>query len=440
MTFLTFSSALSAACALAVPITLYGATAQAPPSSAPAPVEATSTPASDAIEVARTALNSGEPSAAKHVALATAYSRRARETAGPEWYDRSDEELVKALELAPDDFAALRMQIWNQLGRHEFQDAYTAALALNLRAKDDVLTYGLIVDAAMELGRYEEAENAAQWMLNLRPGTPIAMTRVSYLREQFGDIRGSIEAMLAAFHSTRPSDAEDAAWILTHLAHLELERGDTKAAKDYAGSALILFPDYHYALGVMGDIFEAEGDHESARTRLAKRYEVASHPENLYRLAVATEAAGATEEAETMFAEFEKAALAESENVDNANLELVEYWTDHVGSPEAIARALELVSKRARRRSDVPTLSALAWSQHRAGDSKVAWDTISKALAVGSVNARLRFRAGEIALAAGHPERAEEQYQIAMQTAPRSRFGREALEAIKRLPARSSAE
>lgn len=431
---------------LAVPIALHAATSQAAGEAQQEKPQASisdrpsPTPATIAIQTAKEALQDGSPTAEEYLALATAYSRRARETADPEWYDRSDAELAKALAIMPGDFASQRMQVWNQLGRHEFQDAYKAALKLNLRAKDDVLTYGLIVDAAMEIGRYEEAENAAQWMLNLRPGTPIAMTRVSYLREQFGDLPGAIEAMRAAFHSTRPSDAEDAAWILTHLAHLELERGDTEKAKNYADAALVHFPEYHYALGELGEIHGATGDQVAALDALTQRYEVAPHPENLYHVAVATEAAGNPDQARGMFEEFETAALAESQNVDNANLELIEYWSEHVGTEQAIAKALALSRARAEERSDIPTLHALAWTQHKSGDSEEAWATIRRALEVGTVDAKLRFHAGEIAEAAGHADLAEEQYQTAMQTSPQSKFGRLALDALKRLPEGDSAE
>jgi len=390
------------------------------PASGAAKPEETSAPtqAERAIERARTTVERSPDAPGSHVALGVAMSRRARETADPEWYDRSDEALDRALELAPEHFVALRQKVWNQLGRHEFADALEAAEELNERAKDDVATYGLLVDANVELGRYAEAEEAAQWMLNLRQGTPAAMTRVSYLREQFGDLTGASAAMTMAFHSTRPSDTEDRAWILTHLAHLESERGRAGRASVYAENALELFPGYHYALAELARARADAGEDEAARDLLARRYEVAPHPENLYALAVATERCGDPDAAEAMYEEFEEAALGESENVDNANLSLAEYWLDHVGSEAATARALALMEARAEVRRDIPTLEMLAWSQHRAGDHGAAWETIGEALEVGTTSPSLRLKAGDIAAAAGLREDAEEQWEMVIRTAP----------------------
>ena len=53
----------------------------------------------------------------------------------------------------------------------------TRAQALNKRAPDDLLVYGLLGDAHLELGEYPEAEEALQWMMNLRPGNVAGLTR-----------------------------------------------------------------------------------------------------------------------------------------------------------------------------------------------------------------------------------------------------------------------
>ena len=57
-----------------------------------------------------------------------------------------------------------------------------------------MLVYGFLVDAYAELGDYAEAEKAAQWMLDLRPGNVPGLTRAAYLRELFGDLDGRARA------------------------------------------------------------------------------------------------------------------------------------------------------------------------------------------------------------------------------------------------------
>lgn len=61
--------------------------------------------------------------------------------------------------------------MWLLPGRHQFPAAIEAAKILNKKVPDDILVYGFRTDATAELGDYDAAENAAQWMLKLRPGT-----------------------------------------------------------------------------------------------------------------------------------------------------------------------------------------------------------------------------------------------------------------------------
>jgi len=384
------------------------------------------TPAQHAIEVARMVLEVSETSFESHNALAAALSRRARETADSAWYDRSDEALARSLELMPGNFPAECQRVWNQLGRHEFERALVGARALNARAKDDVFVYGLLVDANVELGDYAAAEEAAQWMLNLRPGTPAATTRVSYLRELFGDIDGAVQAMTMAYHSTRPTDVEDRAWMLTHLAHLEVERGKASLAVTLADEALALFPGYHYALAERARAYLLQGNNRAATQDLRRRFEVSPHPENGFELACALATAGEEDEARALFEAFEEAALAESQNDDNANLQLVEYWLERTEDPARWKQALELTTARCTKRRDVLTLEHHAWALHRNGDDAAAQDVIAKALEVGTVSARLRQRAGAIAAALGDVEAARREMQVAYEQSPRSTAGRAA--------------
>jgi hypothetical protein len=75
------------------------------------------------------------------------------------------------------------------------------------------MIYGFLTDANVELGNYKEAEEAAQRMLDLRPGNLPGVTRAAYLRELFGDVDGALELMNMALQSTPTTEAEDAAWI-----------------------------------------------------------------------------------------------------------------------------------------------------------------------------------------------------------------------------------
>jgi tetratricopeptide (TPR) repeat protein len=275
---------------------------------------------------------------------------------------------------------------------------------------DDVMVYGFLTDANVELGNYDEAEKSAQLMLNLRPGNSPGVTRAAYLRELFGDVDGALELMNMALESTSPTEVEDSAWILAQMGHLQLSAGRLNDAEKNLQQALTLFPGYHYALGNLAKVKIAEKRYDEAVQSLQQRYEGAPHAENLYDLAEALQFDGRAEEAKRAFAEFEQKSLAETNRADNSNRELIFYYADHAQQP---LQALEVANREFARRHDVYTLDAYAWSLHVNGRNQEARQHIEAVLAVGIRDAKIMRHAGEIALAAGDQLAAQKYFQQA---------------------------
>ena len=180
---------------------------------------------------------------------ALALSCRARETSDVKFYSQAEEALQKSFAIAPGNFDGERIHVWLLLGKHEFAAALAEATKLNKKMPDDVMVYGFLTDANVELGNYDAAEKACQRMLDLRTGNLPAVTRAAYLRELFGETDGGLELMNIAFQSTPPAQAEDSAWILTQMAHLYLSTGNLDKSEKLSRQALAMFPGYHYALG-----------------------------------------------------------------------------------------------------------------------------------------------------------------------------------------------
>jgi tetratricopeptide (TPR) repeat protein len=374
-------------------------------------------PAEQQIGAARAAIAAapGDPEA--HVALALALARRARETADSALYADGHAAIDQALAIDPGHYEAEKIRVWLLLGQHDFASALERAKALNKRMPDDVLVYGFLVDAHAELGQYQEAEEAAQWMLDLRQGNIPGLTRAAYLREMFGDVEGAIELMDAAFHRTRPTETEDRAWLLVQLAHLKRMSGALADAETLARQALDLFPGYHYALGELGRVKVAERKHDEAVGWFRRHYAAAPHPENLFTLGEALALSGQTAEASRTFAEFEAAALEESDGVDNANRELVAYYVDHASMP---ADALRIATLELARRRDVYTLDAYAWALRANGRHAEARQIMEEALAVGIRDPRILYHAGAIAAAQRDVASATKYLDAALQQAPQS--------------------
>jgi tetratricopeptide (TPR) repeat protein len=369
-----------------------------------APAEPKLSPAECSVQAAKKLIEKNPKNFEAYNALALALSRRARETSDVTFYTQAEEALQESFAISPDNFDGQRIHVWLLLGRHEFAAALDEAKKLNKKLPDDVMLYGFLTDANVELGNYTDAERAAQWMLDLRPGNLPGLTRAAYLRELYGDIDGALELMSIAYQSTPPSEVEDGAWIVTQMAHLNLAEGQLGEAERLLHQSLTMFPGYHYALGNLAKVRIQQKRYAEAVDLLKQRYEKAPHAENLYDVAEALQVAGQTREAEKAFAEFEQRSLLETNRADNSNRELIFYYADHAHEP---VKALQVAEREYARRHDVYTLDAYAWALHRNGKDFEARKQIEAALSVGVRDAKVFAHAGEIVIGLGDRTSAE---------------------------------
>lgn len=364
--------------------------------------------------------------------LAIAFARRARETGDPSFYTKARQALSKSFQIAPDNFEGRKARTWVLLGMHEFSAALAEAKKLSREMPDDLQVYGYLADAHVELGNYREAEEAAQWMLDMRPGAIPGLTRAAYLRELFGDIEGALELMNTAFTQTSPNEVEDRAWILTQMAHLDSSRGKLDYAEQLLNAALRLFPDYHYALGQQAQLRIMQGRFAEAIALQKKRYAIAPHPENLFEVAQALERAGQKQAAATAYAEFARAARTEMNSLDNANRELIYYFLGAGNSPAEALRVAELEISRKR---DVYTLNAYAWALYRLGRYAEARTQIKAALSVGIRDANMLYRAGAIEAKLKNHKAAKQFFEQSLETNTRSDSASAARSALAQLSA-----
>lgn len=374
-------------------------------------------PAEQKIDLARKAIAANPKNADAHNALALALARRARETSRHEWHEQASAAIQESLRLAPDNFEARKIETWILLGRHRFARALEQARALNKRMPDDVFVYALLTDACIEMGEYAEAEKAAQWALDLRPGDTSALTRAAYLRELLGDIQGAIDLMQSAYTKTPPSEVEDRAWILCQFAYLELLRGAPDVAERALTDALQLFPNYHYALANLVKAHTARGRYDEAVAVARVFYKSAPHPGNLFVLGQALARAGRMDEARTAFSDFEKQAIREAMAADNANREMAFYYADFAGNAE---QALRFAALEMKRRQDIGTRHAYAWALHVSGRYAEARGEMEKVLAVGIRDPVIFYHAGAIAAKLDDRVTAERYLQASLTLASQS--------------------
>jgi len=345
-----------------------------------------------------------------YTALGFALCHRGQETSDVSLYSEADEALRTALQISPDNFEARKAQVCVLLGHHAFARARELAMILNKRIPDDVMVYGLLVDANAALGNYPEAENAAQWMLNLRPGNTPAFLHAADLREVFGEPEGAIQLLKIVLDATPATDVEARVNVLTQMARVSLEMGNLTSAESMSERALSLQPENRRALLALAEVRLLQGKPSDSVQLLQQSYQSLPQTKTLYALAEAMEAAAMQDEAKRTFAEFERRATSEFSDPDNANRELIFYYADHANNA---AKALQIGELEVARRRDVHTLDAYAWALYKNGRYAEAKKQMDLLLKVGVREAPVFYHAGEIELRLGNSTHAEHYFQEA---------------------------
>ena len=368
----------------------------------PALAVAGPTPADQAVAAAERRLGEQQDRPDVYVELAMAFMKKSRESGDPGYYARAAAALGRALALDPDDYPALRVRPWVLLGQHDFRGALAAAERARELEPGDWWNYGTLADAEIELGDYDRAADAAQRMVDLRPGLP-AYTRAAFLRALFGDRAGAIDILGLAVAAGTPQDPETLAWTLVHLGHEHFALADLEAAAAAYTRALAVFPGYYLALGALGRVRAAEGRLDDAVALYRRAVEQIPAPDLVGALGDVYAAAGRADEAERQYALVDYMGDVADATRSSYGRQIALFYCDH---DRRLAAALRLAEQEAATRGGIYTDDALAWALHKNGRATEAVRAAHRALHLGTEDALLEYHAGAIVAAAGHSRRA----------------------------------
>jgi tetratricopeptide (TPR) repeat protein len=347
--------------------------------------------------------------------LARAFLQKVRETADPTLYTKADQLLADVAEQGADDPRVLIAQGTLALARHQFSDALDIGLRALKVAPGNEAAYGVVVDAYTELGRYDEALEAGDAMLQVRPDLA-ALSRASYARELRGDLDGAIVAMTQAVTAgSSGRGGENLASVQVLLGNLLVTKGDLSQAAIAYDAAETSFPELPAIDAGRARLMVAQGRYQEAADLLEKVLDVQPLAEHAIARGDALTAAGKPDEAEDAYALVETIAkLYESNGVD-VDLELALFEADRRPGEQAVEDAREALKTR----PGIFGHDVLAWNLFRAGEIEPAADEMEKALETGSQDLQLRFHAAAIADAAGDRESAATHLAIVLSTNPR---------------------
>lgn len=201
--------------------------------------------------------------------LAKTFMQEGRVTGDFSYYNKAALDVVDlVLKKDPTHLEAICLKAMIFLSQHRFSEAKVLAENAKQLNPHYSFVYGLLCDANVELGQYEEAVAAADKMVSTRPDIR-SYSRVSYLREIHGDLPGAIEAIQMAVSAGYPG-AEDKSWARMVLAHLYEDSNALDKAEEQYQIALTERPDYPFALAGLGKIARYKKDYPKAIEYLEK--------------------------------------------------------------------------------------------------------------------------------------------------------------------------
>jgi len=223
-------------------------------------------------------------------------------------------------------FRTLTTKAGVQLSLHEFNDALKtaeAAYAINSR---NAQINGVLVDAHVELGNYEEAVKFADKMISIKPDLR-SYSRVSYLREIHGDNAGALAAMKLAVDAGYPG-LEETAWAALTLGEMYLKDDKLDQAFSIFEDILESRSDYPFAIAALGEVYMTKNDLASAESKFNEAIEVIPEIGFYLSLAKIYKAQNREEELEKIKPAIWEMLEDDVVNGHNMNLEYASIYTE----------------------------------------------------------------------------------------------------------------
>jgi tetratricopeptide (TPR) repeat protein len=349
--------------------------------------------------------------------LGDAYIQRARETGDPTYFELAEQALRRSLAIAPRNAGALRHLAYVFFMRHAFEEAAAyAARAIELDPADGH-AYGVLGDAYLELGQYEQAASAYQKMID-RDGSLYSYGRLSGLKSLRGDPEGAIADLERAIREglAHGRPRESLAWAQWQLGSEQWAIGKLPAAEAQYLAALQTYPNYHRALAGLAQVRVAQQRDAEAIDLYRQAIAIIPLPEYAAALGDVYLKLGRAEEAQRQYDLVEYIGRLSRLNQVLYNRELAYFYADH---DLKLQEALDLARQELEVRRDIYAYDVLAWALYKNDRPHEASTAMTEALKLGTQDARLFFHAGMIHHRLGEADKARDYLRRALTTNPR---------------------
>jgi tetratricopeptide (TPR) repeat protein len=344
-----------------------------------------------ASEVARS-----HPTDAAWSRLGDAFMQKARETMDLSYYGRAEAAYRNSLALNPSYANALVGVAWVLSGRHEFEQSIewaNKALKVEPNRAD---AYGLLGDAATEMGVYDSAFEHYQKMLDLKPDIA-SYSRAAHLLFITGGFKKATLLMSKAIGSGG-AYPENRAWCIAQMALLDFAQGAYVPAEQMLTEGLKESPNNYHLLAAMGRLkaalkdFPAAIEYYKSAQAIVPQHEVVVALGDLYTLE------GRTDDANRQYALVDVVRQLNKANGVIGDLQMAQFLADH---DRDLAEALQIAETEYKTRPTVYGADTLAWCYYKNGRIPEARKYSSKALSQNTPDAMLSYHRGLILAKAG---------------------------------------
>jgi tetratricopeptide (TPR) repeat protein len=345
--------------------------------------------------------------------LGLAYLQKARETGDPAYYPKAEQAFSITLANNPGDYSSVAGMGALKLAQHQFKSALDWGERSRSVNPDHAFGYGVSADAQIELGQYPEAVQTLQEMVNLRPDMS-SYSRVSYIRELYGNVDQAVEAMQMAADAGEPQ-LENTAWTRTQLGNLYFTQGNLQQAEFEYQFTLQGYPNYIYALAGLGHIRAAQGKYPEAIAYLTKASQKIPIPDFIIALGEVYQANGQSDAARREYNLVHVIQKLYQANGVDLDLEIALFNADHSFDPSGtVAQARQAYT----RRPSIYGADVLAWSLYQNGQYLEAQKYSQQALRLGTKDALKLYHAGMISLKSGDSVKARQYLEQALAINP----------------------
>lgn len=336
--------------------------------------------------------------------LAALYLQRLRETGDVSYLNLAFRAARASLASVPDvrNSGGLAALAQAESASHDFVSAKEHALRLSQIEPTKSYPQGILGDALLELGEYEQAEIAYKKITLLDGGASYnSETRFARLAQLRGDNAGAQKHFADALTFTLNQSApprETVAWIRWQLGETAFSVGDYETAERNYRAALVTFPDYYRAVASLGKSRHALGDLSGAIAQYEKAVRLLPDPNYVAALGDLYTLAGRETDAKKQYELVEQIGHLNELSGALYNRQLALFFADHDLNTED---AYQLATKEYEARKDIYGADALGWTALKANKLTEAQAAIKDALRLGTQDARLFYHAGMISDAAG---------------------------------------